>query len=96
MSDEDVIEFSYKTVMLLALGFGLIVAGGALIGWRMSWFGGTHQIPWLTDQSWFANDFGSAVTLTFWGGAVLNVFAILGVVLCILGGVTILQAIFGR
>jgi hypothetical protein len=91
MRDGLITEFSFKTIILLALGFGLIIVGGVLIGWRMSWFDGTNQIPWLTDQSWFAEN---SISLTFWGGAFLNVIAILGAVPCIVGSLMVLQALF--
>jgi hypothetical protein len=92
MRDDATPEFSFKTIVLLALGFGLAIFGGVLIGWRVSWFDGSNQIPWLKDQSWFAEN---AISLTFWGGAFLNVIAILGVVPCVFGSLMVLQALFG-
>ncbi len=92
LSDNETISFSAVTVLLLVFGFVLLIVGGVLIGWRMSWFGGTNQIAWLKDQAWFASESGA---LTFEGAVFINIFAAIGVFLCMVGGVVILETLFG-
>ncbi len=90
--NDERISFSAMTILLLVFGFVLLVVGGILIGWQMSWFGGTHQISWLKDQGWFA--LGGKV-LTFEGVVFLNIIEAIGVFLCIVGGVIIFEIISG-